>query len=83
MNLRAYINGFSDNMRVVLEKFDFDNTIAKLDEAGHLFKVVQRFKEKDLQLMSSRWYLSFNTRDHLYLRIFVPELLQNSSVLLT
>ena len=26
-NLRAYINGFSDNMREVLEKFDFSNTI--------------------------------------------------------
>src|SRR6202165_4334659 len=24
-NLRAYINGFSDNMREVLEKFDFNN----------------------------------------------------------
>src|SRR5665213_98396 len=30
-NLRAYINGFSDNMREVVEKFDFGNTIAKLD----------------------------------------------------
>jgi type I restriction enzyme M protein len=33
-NLRAYINDFSENMREVLEKFDFANTIAKLDEAG-------------------------------------------------
>ena len=42
-NLRNYIAGFSPNMREVLEKFDFDNTIAKLDEAGLLFQVVQRF----------------------------------------
>ena len=42
-NLRHYIAGFSDNMREVLEKFDFDNTISKLDEAGILFQVVQRF----------------------------------------
>jgi type I restriction-modification system DNA methylase subunit len=47
-NLRAYMNGFSDNMREVLEKFDFNNTIAKLDEAGLLFKVVEKFKEIDL-----------------------------------
>lgn len=47
-NLRAYMNGFSDNMREVLEKFDFGNTIVKLDEAGLLFKVVERFKEVDL-----------------------------------
>jgi type I restriction enzyme M protein len=37
-NLRNYINGFSPNMRQVVEKFDFDNTITKLDEAGLLFK---------------------------------------------
>jgi type I restriction enzyme M protein len=36
-NLRNYIAGFSQNMREVLEKFDFDNTISKLDEAGLLF----------------------------------------------
>jgi type I restriction enzyme M protein len=33
-NLRNYIAGFSQNMRDVIERFDFDNTISKLDEAG-------------------------------------------------
>lgn len=47
-NLRAYINGFSDNMREVVEKFDFDNTISKLDDAGLLFLVLERFKNIDL-----------------------------------
>ena len=47
-NLRAYINGFSENMREVLEKFDFNNTIAKLHEAGLLFLVMERFKNVDL-----------------------------------
>lgn len=47
-NLRNYINGFSDNMREVIEKFDFDNMITKLDEAGLLFKVLERFKNVDL-----------------------------------
>ncbi len=47
-NLKAYINGFSDNMREVLEKFDFNNTIAKLDEAGLLFLVMEKFKNIDL-----------------------------------
>lgn len=47
-NLRTYINSFSDNMREVLEKFDFHNTIAKLDEAGLLYLVMQRFSEIDL-----------------------------------
>ena len=47
-NLRNYIAGFSPNMREVLEKFDFDNTISKLDEAGLLFQVVERFKNTNL-----------------------------------
>ena len=47
-NLRNYINGFSPNMREVIEKFDFDNTITKLDEAGLLFQVLERFKNVDL-----------------------------------
>src|SRR5215831_8958277 len=47
-NLRNYIAGFSSNMREVLEKFDFDNTISRLDEAGLLFQVLERFKNVDL-----------------------------------
>ncbi|MBL8862887.1 MAG: SAM-dependent DNA methyltransferase [Planctomycetes bacterium] len=47
-NLRNYIAGFSPNMREVLEKFDFDNTLSKLDEAGLLFQVLERFKGVDL-----------------------------------
>ncbi len=49
-NLRAYINGFSENMREVLEMFDFPNTIAKLDEYGLLFLVMERFASKDIDL---------------------------------
>ena len=49
-NLRNWIAGFSPNMREVLEKFDFDNTIAKLDEAGLLFQVVQRFGDPKVNL---------------------------------
>jgi type I restriction enzyme M protein len=47
-NLRNYIAGFSPNMREVLEKFDFDGTITKLNEQGLLFKVLERFKNVDL-----------------------------------
>jgi len=47
-NLRHYIAGFSENMREVLDKFDFDNTISKLEEAGLLFQVAEKFKEVDL-----------------------------------
>lgn len=47
-NLRNYISGFSDNMKEVLEKFEFNNTISKLDEHGLLFLVMERFKNIDL-----------------------------------
>lgn len=47
-NLRNYIAGFSPNMREVIEKFDFYNTISKLDEAGLLFQVMERFRKVDL-----------------------------------
>jgi type I restriction enzyme M protein len=47
-NLRNYISGFSTNMGEVLEKFDFDNTISRLDESGLLFMVMERFKNVDL-----------------------------------
>jgi type I restriction enzyme M protein len=35
-------------MREVLEKFDFDNTLGKLEEAGLLFRVLERFRNVDL-----------------------------------
>ena len=47
-NLRNYLAGFSPNMREVFERFDFVNTIAKLNEAGLLFQVLERFKGADL-----------------------------------
>jgi type I restriction enzyme M protein len=47
-NLRNYIAGFSPNMREVIEKFDFDNTITKLADAGLLFLVMERFRTVEL-----------------------------------
>jgi type I restriction enzyme M protein len=47
-NLRNHIAGFSQNMREVIERFDFDNTISKLDEAGLLCQVLERFKNVNL-----------------------------------
>ncbi len=39
-NMKAYINGFIDNMREVLEKFDFNNILDKLQEKELLFLVM-------------------------------------------
>mgnify|MGYP001596640340 CR=1 FL=1 len=47
-NLRAYINGFSQNMYNILENFEFDSEIKKLDEANLLYLIIQRFNKMDL-----------------------------------
>jgi len=47
-NLRNYINGFSIDAREILEQFEFENQIVKLEEANLLFMVIKRFQEVDL-----------------------------------
>jgi type I restriction enzyme M protein len=47
-NLRAYIAGFSSGARDVLEKFDFDTQIGRLDKANLLYQVIGKFTEIDL-----------------------------------
>src|SRR5450755_999181 len=47
-NLQSYFNGFSKNIREVLENFKFDATIKTLATAELLYAVVQRFKIVDL-----------------------------------
>ena len=47
-NLRAFIRGFSANAQDILERFEFEKHIAKLDESDLLFQVVSRFAEVDL-----------------------------------
>jgi type I restriction enzyme M protein len=47
-NLRNYINGFSTNGREIIEYFNFNSHIARLDEADLLYLVVKRFAEIDL-----------------------------------
>ncbi|MGJ8743820.1 type I restriction-modification system subunit M [Polaribacter sp.] len=47
-NLRNYINGFSEEAREIIEQFEFDNQITKLDEGNLLFMVLKRFQEIDL-----------------------------------
>lgn len=42
-NLRAYVNGFSDNMREVVDKFKLRSTIDTLEEKDLLFLLIQKF----------------------------------------
>lgn len=48
LNLRNYINGFSKNARSILENFNFDENIKRLDKSDLLYMVVKRFAEVDL-----------------------------------
>lgn len=47
-NLRNYINGFSEEAREIIDQFEFDNQITKLDDNNLLFMVLKRFQEIDL-----------------------------------
>ena len=47
-NLLDYINGFSEDAYEIIEEFEFDNQIVKMDENNLLFMVVKRFQEIDL-----------------------------------
>jgi type I restriction enzyme M protein len=47
-NLRNYINGFSEDAREVIEQFEFENQITKMDDNNLLFMAVKRFQEIDL-----------------------------------
>lgn len=47
-NLRDYINGFSKTARDIIEYFDFDKQIEKMDRNDLLYLVVKNFSELDL-----------------------------------
>ena len=47
-HLTDFINGFSENIRKIFERFEFENEIEKLEEANRLYQVVARFAEIDL-----------------------------------
>ena len=54
-NLRNYINGFSIGAREIIEYFNFDDQIDRMDDpkADILFRVVKSFQEIDLKNMDS------------------------------
>lgn len=47
-NLRDYINGFSKVARDIMEHFEFDRQIDKLDQNNLLYLTIKRFSEIDL-----------------------------------
>lgn len=54
-NLRNYINGYSASAREIIEYFNFDTQVDRMDDpkADILFQVVKKFAEIDLSAMDS------------------------------
>ena len=51
-NFKAYIQGFSDNIKDILNNLDMETHIKKMDEGGCLFNTVKAFSELDLSVES-------------------------------
>ena len=49
-NLSTYIHSFSKNVRDIMERFAFDQQIAKMNEKNLLFEVVKKFATLDLSM---------------------------------
>ena len=47
-NLNAYVNGYSKNVREVMENFAFDQQIVRMAEKNLLYEVVKKFAAVDL-----------------------------------
>ncbi len=53
-NLNAYINGFSPNVRAIMERFAFDQQIARMAEKNLLYEVIKAFCDPKLDLSEER-----------------------------
>ncbi|MFE4820815.1 N-6 DNA methylase [Streptomyces sp. NPDC056704] len=47
-NLQVYVGAFSDNAREVLDKYEFNQQVRKLDGANLLYQVIGKFTDLDL-----------------------------------
>jgi type I restriction enzyme M protein len=48
LNFNNYINGYNDNVREIIENFQLDKPIEKLNKNNRLFLLIDRFTEVDL-----------------------------------
>ena len=49
-NLNAYINGFSKNVREIMERFAFDQQIARMAEKNLMYEVIKAFCDPKIDL---------------------------------
>tara|TARA_B100001142_G_C14340995_1_gene657862 strand:+ start:201 stop:1895 length:1695 start_codon:yes stop_codon:yes gene_type:complete len=48
VNFKNYINGYSENVYDILENFDIDKHVEKLNKNNRLYKLIDKFTEVDL-----------------------------------
>ncbi len=49
-NFEDYLDGFSDNVQVIIEKFKLRNQLPTLEESNRLYPLIQKFLSKDINL---------------------------------
>jgi len=49
-NLKEYINGFSENVRKIMDNFKFTTQIEHLNKKNKLYAIIQKFSEVDLHM---------------------------------
>ena len=49
-NFEEYLNGFSDNIKEILQKFEFNNQLVKMTDAGILGSVIEKFTSSEFNL---------------------------------
>jgi len=53
-NFTDYLNGFSENVREIIQAFDFYNHVERLGRAGVLFQVLGRFASNEVDLSPAK-----------------------------
>lgn len=53
-NFTDYLNGFSENVREIIQSFDFYSHVDRLAEAGILYQVIGRFASQQVDLSPSK-----------------------------
>lgn len=53
-NLNSYINAFSPNVRTIMEKFAFEQQIAKMAEKNILYEVIKAFCDDKMDLSAEK-----------------------------
>ncbi|MCK9486081.1 MAG: type I restriction-modification system subunit M [Dehalococcoidia bacterium] len=53
-NLAGYVSGFSPNVREILERFGFDEQIARMNAKNLLFRVIKAFNDPKVDLSPER-----------------------------